>query len=235
MKILLTRPLEQAARTKERLEALGHIVDLAPMMKVRFLKIPDLPEKVGGLIFTSQNGIKAAEGLPLDSSLPAFCIGDSTSKAARAAGFSDVRTAGGNADALYHLISADYDPEKTSLLHLAGRHIAGNLVERLRADGYVAHRITAYEAKAVRSLSAHVVRRLAESSYGAILFYSPRTAKIFAELVRGGLEKTVAVCLSPAVAKAMPDLCWKRILLAKMPTERHLLGALAELQQGSGP
>ncbi len=235
MRILITRPQPQAAATREKLVRNGHYTDVAPMMEIRFLPLRDFQGgRWQGLIFTSANGVKAAEKLTIDRGLPAYCVGDATADAAKSAGFSDVRIAGGNADRLYELIRNRPPPAGATLVHFAGRHIAGNLAERLAADGYRVERVTAYEAERVAAFPSTIADRIKQGEYDAVLFYSPRTAKIFAELAEAeGLSAHMAgvfaVCLSEAVKKEASRLSWRRIVLAKLPTERHLLQAMKKL------
>ena len=60
MRLLLTRPEEDAAPLADELSALGHSVVLAPMMRVRFVDgmVPDL-DGVQAVLLTSANGARA--------------------------------------------------------------------------------------------------------------------------------------------------------------------------------
>ena len=72
------------------------VIDIHPLNDVQ---LPNL-DKMQALLLTSANGVRAfaerqAGALP---DLPVFCVGDATARAARAAGFGNVESAGGDVD-----------------------------------------------------------------------------------------------------------------------------------------
>jgi len=113
---------------------------------------------------------------------------------------------------------------------VAGAVVAGDLAASLQAKGFAVTRLVAYEAEAARALSTPAQHALTAGMLDAALFYSPRTARIFATLVRaGGLAPSLAAvtagCLSEAVSDALHSLPWQRIVVANAPTEDALLAA----------
>src|SRR5512146_1138627 len=95
IRVLVTRPREEAVALAARLEALGYTPVIAPMIAVRFL--PDAVMDASGIqavAFTSANGARALAaarvGAEVARDLPAFAVGKATAAAARAAGFREI-------------------------------------------------------------------------------------------------------------------------------------------------
>ena len=93
-----------------------------------------------------------------------------------------------------------------------------------------------YEAVAVPALSSPARLALEAQTLAGVALFSPRTACLFAKLVReSGLDPTVRVltafCLSQAVAEAAAILSWQRVSVAAAPRQESLvacvIGALA--------
>lgn len=240
MRLLLTRPREDAAQSAERLAALGHEVALEPLLTIRLRPQPEaLAEALAGaqaLALTSVNGLRAliaseegaSEAATKRRDLPVFAVGPASAEAARAAGFRCVESAEGDAAALAGLIVRRLDPGAGALLHPAGRVSAGGLAERLAAAGFELRRLVLYEAAPAERLGERTRAGLHARAFDGALFYSPRTAATFVSLVReAGLEGDcrglTAYCLSPAVAAALAPLGLKRLRIATEPSEAALL------------
>ena len=231
MRLLLTRPEADADLPARRLRAAGHQVLVEPMMDIVFTE-PQAPDLAGvqGLVFTSANGVRAFCRQTGDRTRAVYAVGPATAAAARDAGFSEVRQADGDVAALAECIAARADPSAGALLHVAGSHVAGDLAGRLAASGFTLARAVLYEARAREVLST-AARAALREGLGGVLFFSPRTARLFtALLVRFGFEsavrKTAAYCLSPAVAEAASGLPWARIETAPAPETDALLALI---------
>ena len=90
MRILLTRPEPDNARTAATLRALGHEAVEAPLLRIETIAGADFGEPPwSGVLLTSANGARAAAGhlrFAEIIALPVLAVGESTAKAARAAG-----------------------------------------------------------------------------------------------------------------------------------------------------
>src|SRR5688572_29455279 len=97
MRILVTRPREDAERLAEQLEAKGHAIVIEPIFTIE--PMPETPLDLDGvqaLLLTSANGARAFGMRSPRRDLRVFAVGDATADAARALGFSDVESAGGD-------------------------------------------------------------------------------------------------------------------------------------------
>ncbi len=233
MRILITRPHDDAEPLANMLRGQGHEPLIEPMLTIKIGARPKLDIKgAQALLFTSANGVRAAAKATDNRVLPALCVGDATARAAKTAKFQTVRSANGDVPALVKLVDAHCTPDEGTLVHVAGTAIAGDLAGNLERLGYTTERAVLYEAETVTTLSPAGRKALAEGTIDAVLLFSPRTAGTFAKVVRNaGLEpacKAVAmICLSEAVASGLNGLANREMHIAKEPTQDALLNLIA--------
>lgn len=204
---------------------------MAPVLAIR--PIPGAEARldgVQGLLFTSSNGVRAFAALAAGRDLPAWCVGEATAAAARAAGFARVHAAGGDLAALARDVVARVRPEAGALFHAAGADLAGDLAGRLRAHGFTVDVRALYRAERIAALPDAVTAALSGESapIDAVLFHSARGAETFAALVKRheALARIDALCLSDAVAAAACRLPWRRVAVAAEPLDSALLQLL---------
>jgi uroporphyrinogen-III synthase len=226
---LITRPEEDAATLADALRQRGVEVSIEPLLSIRTLPgvAIDL-EGVQALLFTSSNGVRAFAELSQRRDLPCFTVGDATAAAARSAGFAQVESAGGDVRDLARLATEKLQPAGGLLFHAAGSAVAGDLAAAIEGAGFGLRRAVLYEAKPAERLADETLRRLTDGAIDWVLFFSPRTAQTFVKLIEaapvaerlrlaGGIARTEALCLSPAVADAVQKLAWRSVLSALRP------------------
>ena len=226
---LITRPEEDAATLADALRQRGVEVSIEPLLSIRTLPgvAIDL-EGVQALLFTSSNGVRAFAELSQRRDMPCFTVGDATAAAARSAGFARVESAGGDVRDLARLVSEKLQPAGGLLFHAAASAVAGDLAAAVEGAGFGLRRAVIYEAKPAERLADETLRRLADGAIDWVLFFSPRTAQTFVKLIEatpvadrlrlaGGIARTEALCLSPAVADAVQKLAWRSVLSALRP------------------
>ncbi len=229
IRALVTRPLPDAARTADALAARGVGALVEPMLEIEFPVIPALDlSDVQALLFTSANGVRAFAVASTDRGLPALATGDATAREARAAGFLSVESAARDAQALARLAAARCRPAAGALLHAAGDAVAGDLAGGLSDLGFRVRRETLYRAHAVRSFSPALLGDLAAGRLRFALFFSPRTAAVFARLARrsgvGKFCRAVDACvLSEAVGQALQSVGWHDIRIAGRPDHEAMM------------
>src|SRR5262249_15985085 len=109
MRLLVTRPEADGARTAAALSARGHTVMVAPLLHVAPVEFALARQKVDAVVLTSANATHALAAHPARETLielPAFTVGRHTAAAARAAGFGDVTSADGDKEGLAALLRA---------------------------------------------------------------------------------------------------------------------------------
>jgi uroporphyrinogen-III synthase len=232
MRALITRPEEDAASLADALRKRGIEPVIEPMLAVA-PETEDAIDMAGvqALLFTSANGVRELARREKRRDLPVYAVGDATARAAHAAGFGKVASAGRDAEALAKLVAAQLKPPDGALLHPRGRDTTGHLESALRAAGFELHEPVVYRADAAKSLSPSVRKMLADGGIELALFFSPRTARNFATLARDAklgdaTRNMTAACLSKPVADALAPLVFGRVIVAPQPNQESLLDVL---------
>lgn len=238
MRVLVTRPTEDAERLAVPLRALGIGVMTAPLLAVVDHTPDSLPDlgAAGGLLLTSANGARALKRLLHRSpavgdavyAVPVLAVGEHTACVLQDAGFNNVQSADGDGAALFELVCRTFGPDAGPLYHLAGAEIAGDLAGDLRKKGYDCTHIPLYETQPIPLLPSEVVSAFRTKDLDGVVLCSARTAKVFISLVRqAGLESHMASvtawCLSRAVADAVSDLKFDKVHIAEAPQQDSLL------------
>lgn len=228
--LLLTRPRAQSQDFAEALEAAlpGRFrAVIAPVLRIAPVEAEIDLEGARGLLFTSANGVEVFAGRSEDRSLPAFCVGDMTARAARAAGFR-ARSAGGDVAALTALVAAE-PPGPGAFVHVRGRHAAGDLTGRLAAAGVPARGLELYD-QAPAPMPEEVRALLGTGAVDAMAAFSPRSAALFAQAAQAAgwdLGGAALVALSAAACAAHDAPEPGRRIVAPSPTRAGMIEALA--------
>ena len=123
------------------------------------------------------------------------------------------------------------------LLHVRGEHSEGTLRGRLEAKGFRVRSEILYVVEP-RPLPQAAADALRADQVDAALFFSPRSARIFAEQTDGlSLAHVAAFCISAATAKALPEGRFGAVHVAAKPTRTRCWPCCPEpltrrLQQG---
>ena len=232
MRILITRPLEDAERTAAELRARGHKAILAPLMDIRFRSGPQLAlDGVQAILVTSANGIRALATRSKRRDLPVFAVGPQSAEAAHKEGYAEVKSANGDAVALAEAVKGWARPEAGALFHAAGAETKGDLAAQLSAAGFTVQSEVLYEAVPASALPADAESALARGEADAVMLYSPKSARIFAGcLARAGLADAArgltVLCISKAAAAPLAALQFRAVRVAAHPDQSGLFALL---------
>jgi uroporphyrinogen-III synthase len=234
MRILVTRPEPDASHEAAKLATLGHQPMLAPLLTIETIGGVALQlEAAQAVLATSRNALRAlASHRELGEALrlPLFAVGETTAREALALGFADVTAGPGTGAMLAKLVSEELKPEQGPLVHLAGETLAFDLKATLEQQGFVVRQPVLYRAVAARALPAEALRMLEAGRLDGAILMSPRTARIFADLLdRQGVvtqaKRPVCYCLSEAVAEVLIPLGFA-VRVAAGPREEEVLALL---------
>lgn len=246
MRLLITRPRDDAETLAAALAARGVETMIEPMLEIVSLPGPRIArDEYQAILFTSANGVRALVNrnrgeLGDLAAVPVFAVGDATARAARDVGFAQVESAAGDVGSLASLVVARLEPAAGPLLHIAASQLAGDLAGSLAAAGFTVRRSTLYEARQAQNLSPATIDALRHGAIDAVMFFSPRTAAAFVTLAQNAgvapcLSAVAALCLSQAVAAAASAVSWRVIVVAPRPDQAALLGCLSDpTLQGAG-
>ncbi len=229
--LLITRPQAQAEAFAAEVEAAlpGRFRPvIAPMLAIAPVAAQIDLTGAQGLMFTSANGVEAFAARCSERGLPAWCVGDMTAEAARAAGF-DARSAAGDVARLAAMVARQARPRAGDVVHVRGRHAAGDLVGRLTAAGVAARALEIYDQGPVAPPAA-AAALLAAGDVAVITAFSPRSAALFARAARAAgwpLGAVTLVCLSAAADAAHDAPEPGRRIIAARPDRAGMVSALA--------
>ena len=228
MRVLVTRPRQQAAATADLLRRRGHEPLVDPVLVIEPVPLPPLDvDGLAAAVVTSANAVPVlAETL---RGLPLYAVGTATSAAARAAGWPVAGTAAGDGAALARLLTAELRSGR--ILHLGGEDTAPGLAAGLAGSGLTLDHRVAYRAVAVPGLPPMTREVLEAHRLDAVLLMSPRTARIWCGLVGDAglaahVAPLVAACLSEAVADAARVLPWRQRRVALSRDQTALVDSL---------
>jgi uroporphyrinogen-III synthase len=232
MRVLVTRPLDDAHDTAALLAARGHAAIVAPLLGVRFHDGHALRlDGVQALLFTSANGVRALARRTSLRDFVVFTVGSQTAEAARGAGFGDVRNADGNVETLAETVRTAIKPKDGMLVHVAGAEAQGRLAALLSAAGFKVRTEVLYDVPAVAELPAAARDAIAAGAVDAVLLFSARSAQVFVDSIHkaglaGACANIIAVCISEAAAKPLAAMVFREVRTAPKPNQASLLDCL---------
>ncbi len=225
--VLITRPRPQAEQFAKAIEearpGLFSCI-IAPLLTIEILKKPVDLVGVDALIFTSANGVRAFLENSTRRDIPALCAGKAAYIVARKAQI-NATLQGPTAGELRDTLLAG-SQDGRSFLHITGNHQAIDLTGSLGNAGISAEKLVLYD-QLRQPLPPDVAALLAAGGIHAVPLFSPRTAKIFAELCSSmNLPPDLAlVCISSAAAQQVEKL-GLALTIADNPTQSAMIDAL---------
>jgi len=232
MRLVVTRPREEASATSAALAKLGHDVMIEPMLTI-VSRAPVLdPDGFDAVAVTSANAIAAVAERPEAVALrrlPLVAVGHRAAAVARQAGFGEAAAIGPDVVGLADWIRRNWQAPRR-ILYLAGTDRAADLGALLERAGHHVHLAVVYEARATQALSPMLAARLRERSVDGVLHYSARTAQAFVACARRAMPFDNAwlrhFCLSPRVADMIRGAGARNVLIADRPDEAALFALL---------
>ena len=226
MKIIITRPQEDAGPLAEKLIALGHQPIVLPLLKIvarSDILIPLKPYQA--ICLTSANAVRVLNDVSGIKSIPLFAVGPQSKQMALDKGFINVEERGGDVIGLHNYISGHLNPKNGPVLYLSGSETSGDLEGRLKQSGFEVDRIITYDA-----MPANLQGQQGQIKYAdSVVLYSPRSAKLWVQQIENlslefSAQSIKHICLSSNVAANLPQ-SWPRAIAAT-PTEPALLALL---------
>ncbi len=236
MRILVTRPEPDATALRAHLIAQGHEVLIEPLITIKFDDTDPIElDGVQALIVTSRNGLRALAASPAleqAQSLPLFAVGPGTAATAKALGFQHVIRGPGTGRQLVSFIIEHADVNGGPLLHLSGDVLAYDFATELTRLGYHVLRPIVYETEPADRLSGSTAARIANGYIEGVLLLSPRTAAIYARLIKlhglvDAARDMTYFCISEAAAAQLEEIAPAKVEIAAEPNLQEVLALTA--------
>jgi uroporphyrinogen-III synthase len=217
--------MAEALVTAERLRAMGYDAIVAPLLEVQMVSVGAV-DGFDGVVATSGNALAA---LSCCTGLPLLAVGDATAARARAAGFRQVFSAGGDAATLARVAPTHFRVGGRLLFVTAEGEGLG-LAEALRQAGFQVDRRVGYTVRPASSLPGAAREALVSGRLRAALFLSARTARVFASLLDPVLYRHLgavdALAIGRPAADELTPLPWRRVRVSLSPTLDQVLALL---------
>ncbi len=241
--ILITRPEPDASTLAATLHEKGHttlidpLLTIEPTLGAKPQVLAALSNAPQAILITSANAVRTLAQFTDIRDIPLLTVGDASAETATRLGFTTLHSANGDVNDLAALAKEICRPKKAPLLHIAGSITAGDLSGMLEESGFTIQRIPAYEAVPTPELSDATTAALINCEIDIALFFSPRTAQIFDQLIiepkREYLMKNIdMLALSERVTSALP---WRSIHIAPTPTTEALLALIDTIKSDRMP
>lgn len=235
MRVVVTRPLPQAEQTAAKLRAMGHEPVLLPLTEIVPLHPAASEDALASCEIVAATSGNAFVHLPEPYVLairdkPTFTVGDATAHAALVCGFSDVESAGKDADALADMILSDVGDAR-SIAYLCGRVRKPDFETRMQETGRTVIVAETYDTQDVAWPASFIAGIFGTKQATAVLLHSAKAAErliaLLAPLHADGKTSHIEfLCLSSRIAKAMADAGYDRIRAATNPGESALAALL---------
>jgi uroporphyrinogen-III synthase len=224
MRVLITRPEEDATRIADILKSRGHEPVIAPLLRTNFHDGPEVSlDGVQAILATSANGVRALVRRTPRRDVPLFAVGPQTEEEAHGYGFASLRNANGDSKALAAATREWASPGDGTLLHVKGAEADGTLATLLKAQNFDVRTLVLYDVADI-GLSDATRTQLANGEIDAALFFSARSARIFRDRAAAlALQNVIAICISAATADALSPLTFREIRVAEKPNQDALL------------
>lgn len=223
--ILITRPEPEASAVAVRLQAAGHSCLVSPLLTINRPAWSPPGAMPGAIILTSPRGASAfiAERF---KTLPTYCVGQVTARAAQANGYGNIVWPGsGRSAELIARLAAD---GTTPCLWLSGEDVSTDMVAELKTHGVKVWRRVVYIAEPVAMFTAEALRALRRGEVDWALLSSPRLATLMRERCAAEsipADRIALACLSEEVAAAARGPVWRDIHVSPKPDLDVLLAS----------
>ena len=211
----ITQSVPDCHRSRTRFEQLGLRTLALPVLQVEPVAVQFPAIVPDAIVFTSGHGVRHHGFAPGWNKVPVFAVGHQTAVAAMFAGYSDVRSAGGDVADLQKVIATTL-PRPARVVIFGAREFAGHLEDYLRRCSYEVERCVVYETRCASDAELRrAIDRLA--TMDGICVYSPKGAKRIAEIIRRSGWTGALFCLSQACADVFEDRHGLHIGVARRP------------------
>ena len=220
--ILILRPLPGAEETAARARDLGLTATATPLFIVEPLEwSPPDPANQDAVMLTSANAPRlAGAAMKAFFPLPCYAVGEATARAAREAGFADVKVGPADAATLMEMMVLH---GRRRVFHPCGKDrtaVANARIELTQVPVYVSRALDRLPPEAETALDAGAL----------VLLHSPRAAEHFGRLTQGRHAGIRIAAISAATAAAAGD-GWEAVSAAPRPRDEALLELAAKLCQ----
>ena len=185
MRILITSPATETAGLIAALEVRGHDVIAVPLITAERLDAPEIKlEGAQGFLVTSAEGVRALADAVSVRFFPVYAESEEAGAAARAAGFTKVTVAAGDAAAFAQLIKRTVRAEAGPLVHSCHLNETNAVTGMLINMGYTIRPLKLYRLNWVNQMPSALEQALTAKRIDAAIVLSVDEARAFTALIQ---------------------------------------------------
>jgi uroporphyrinogen-III synthase len=233
-RVLVTRPMPSSVLLAEALRKMGWEPFVEPLLSIHPTKEPAPDFAPDAVMLTSQSALAVFDGkrngIESFSDITCYCVGENTAQTAAEYGFSRLIAGDGNGADLARLLSRKQD-SGAKILHLCEERCDSQAARLLKDWGFDLCSWPTYRVETAEAFSFALKESLTQKKLDSALFYSPRTASVFADLAYGmglDLKWLRAIAISQATAERLSALSLKEVIVAQKPSSDGMLHCLEE-------
>jgi uroporphyrinogen-III synthase len=229
MRILVTRPIEDATQFAQALEARGHTPLISPVLEIEQVPGPQIDlSRYRAILVTSANAARALGARTPDRAARILCVGTASAGALQRLGFVQVLAAPvPGANGLAQLAMNLLAPRGGPVAYMSGEDVSGDLMGALASRGFTVDRHILYKAVTVPQLARVAASALSNNQADGVTFFSKRSLASFIDLTENAglgavLADLPAFCLSQHIAQAAASK-FKSVAHAREPSLEAML------------
>lgn len=185
MRILITSPATETVGLIAALEVRGHDVIAVPLITAERLDAPEIKlEGAQGFLVTSAEGVRALADAVSVRFFPVYAESEEAGAAARAAGFTKVTVAAGDAAAFAQLIKRTVRAEAGPLVHSCHLNETNAVTGMLINMGYTIRPLKLYRLNWVNQMPSALEQALTAKRIDAAVVLSVDEARAFTTLIQ---------------------------------------------------
>jgi len=224
MNILITRPYNLAINSQSRISKLGKKSVIIPFIKINYLAVKIEDNNYNYIILTSQNAIATFENNLWMKDKSILVVGEKTKEILLQKNCKKILFSGENVSDLINSICKK-NLVSSNILYISGNHLSYDLESSLKSKSYNITSKVVYNSDAIMELTKNEIRQI-NDVVEIVMLYSPRTAKIFADLaLKYNLytRNKVVICISDRCVDSIAKLKWKEIKVSSAANETKML------------
>jgi uroporphyrinogen-III synthase len=190
--ILLTREYNDNLSLAYKLRSYDYKPIINPLLKIEINDITNQVKHIENkiIITTSKNSIKSLSRTHINKENIIITVGNKSTLIAKKHGFKNVITANNSAESVLNLIIEKFPESKINkFVYLSGDHITIDISDELNKKGYECNRVIAYKSIAQVEINKDLEQIILRNELNYAIFYSQRTARIFAQALRNLMHK----------------------------------------------
>ncbi|MBL41732.1 MAG: hypothetical protein CMM49_03615 [Rhodospirillaceae bacterium] len=235
LNLLIIRPRQDADLLSNDLNKIGIKTTIFPIFKFINLNpvLPDIKE-FKYILTSSRNGIRTFAKNFTERELTLYVVGEGSAQEAKNQGFKNIIVGNNSMSELCKNINSTLNKNSGKLLYVSGVYQNYDVTRYLRFNGYRIENLVLYDLNPISYLSEGVLKKLEDGIINGVLFFSPRSAIIFSDLLKKARKDNIAeqlraFCLSKKIAEKVNKLNWKMTYVSATSNKASLIDLLSYL------